>query len=58
MIPYMRYNFSFATDNAYDPDVLAECLWIDKKAINGVTCLMFMDNGSGLDADRLHRMLS
>ncbi|XP_077198774.1 MORC family CW-type zinc finger protein 3 [Paroedura picta] len=45
-------------DNAYDPDVNAKQMWIDKTIINECTCLTFMDNGNGMNADKLHKMLS
>ncbi|XP_015277875.1 PREDICTED: MORC family CW-type zinc finger protein 3 [Gekko japonicus] len=45
-------------DNAYDPDVNAKQMWIDKTVINDSTCLTFMDNGNGMNADKLHKMLS
>eukprot|EP00105_Crassostrea_gigas_P033933 XP_019918081.1 PREDICTED: MORC family CW-type zinc finger protein 3-like isoform X1 [Crassostrea gigas] len=45
-------------DNAYDPDVNASELWIDKRDINGKTCLTFTDNGNGLVQEKLHKMLS
>ncbi|XP_060090257.1 MORC family CW-type zinc finger protein 3 [Heteronotia binoei] len=45
-------------DNAYDPDVNAKQMWIDKTVINDCTCLTFMDNGNGMNADKLHKMLS
>ncbi|XP_058885967.1 MORC family CW-type zinc finger protein 3-like [Acipenser ruthenus] len=45
-------------DNAYDPDVNAKQLWIDKTLINGQNCLTFMDNGNGMDRDKMHKMLS
>ncbi|XP_054830957.1 MORC family CW-type zinc finger protein 3 [Eublepharis macularius] len=45
-------------DNAYDPDVNAKQMWIDKTIINDITCLTFMDNGNGMNADKLHKMLS
>eukprot|EP00105_Crassostrea_gigas_P033272 XP_011456577.1 PREDICTED: MORC family CW-type zinc finger protein 3-like isoform X7 [Crassostrea gigas] len=44
-------------DNAYDPDVNASELWIDKRDINGKTCLTFTDNGNGLVQEKLHKML-
>ena len=44
-------------DNAYDPDVNASELWIDKRIINGVECLNFVDNGNGMNADKLYKML-
>ena len=45
------------SDNAYDPDVNASQLYIDKRIINGVECLNFVDNGNGMNADKLHKML-
>uniref|UniRef100_A0ABM5FXT9 MORC family CW-type zinc finger protein 3 isoform X1 n=1 Tax=Pogona vitticeps TaxID=103695 RepID=A0ABM5FXT9_9SAUR len=45
-------------DNAYDPDVNAKQMWIDKTIINENICLTFMDNGNGMNADKLHKMLS
>ncbi|XP_077072665.1 MORC family CW-type zinc finger protein 3a [Siphateles boraxobius] len=45
-------------DNAYDPDVSAKQFWIDKAAIRGHDCLIFMDNGAGMDYDKMHKMLS
>ena len=46
------------SDNAYDPDVQASQLVIDKINIQNRDALMFMDNGAGMDADKLYRMLS
>ncbi|XP_028848039.1 MORC family CW-type zinc finger protein 3-like isoform X2 [Denticeps clupeoides] len=45
-------------DNAYDPDVCAKQLWIDKTQIKGVDCLTFMDNGAGMDYDAMYKLLS
>ncbi|XP_026997700.2 MORC family CW-type zinc finger protein 3-like isoform X2 [Tachysurus fulvidraco] len=45
-------------DNAYDPDVSAKHIWIDKTAIKDQDCLIFMDNGKGMDYDKMHKMLS
>ncbi|XP_061483684.1 MORC family CW-type zinc finger protein 3 isoform X2 [Rhineura floridana] len=45
-------------DNAYDPDVNAKQMWIDKTVINENISLTFMDNGNGMNADKLHKMLS
>ncbi|KAK7493087.1 hypothetical protein BaRGS_00015608 [Batillaria attramentaria] len=45
-------------DNAYDPDVSATELWIDKAMINGKQCLTIEDNGRGLDHGHLLHMLS
>ncbi|XP_060226747.1 MORC family CW-type zinc finger protein 3 isoform X1 [Meriones unguiculatus] len=45
-------------DNAYDPDVNAKQIWIDKTVINDRICLTFTDNGNGMTANKLHKMLS
>ncbi|XP_075767763.1 MORC family CW-type zinc finger protein 3 isoform X1 [Pelodiscus sinensis] len=45
-------------DNAYDPDVNAKQIWIDKTVINGNICLTFTDNGNGMTSEKLHKMLS
>ncbi|XP_036428173.1 MORC family CW-type zinc finger protein 3a [Colossoma macropomum] len=45
-------------DNAYDPDVKARQFWIDKTIIKGEDCLIFMDNGAGMEYDKMHKMLS
>ncbi|XP_059542404.1 MORC family CW-type zinc finger protein 3 isoform X1 [Myotis daubentonii] len=45
-------------DNAYDPDVNAKQIWIDKTVINRHICLTFTDNGNGMTSDKLHKMLS
>ncbi|KAI9530301.1 hypothetical protein NQZ68_004318, partial [Dissostichus eleginoides] len=45
-------------DNAYDPDVNAKQFWIDKIVVKKQDCLSFMDNGYGLDKDKIHKMLS
>uniref|UniRef100_A0AAY4D841 Uncharacterized protein n=1 Tax=Denticeps clupeoides TaxID=299321 RepID=A0AAY4D841_9TELE len=45
-------------DNAYDPDVCAKQLWIDKTQIKSVDCLTFMDNGAGMDYDAMYKLLS
>uniref|UniRef100_A0A0J9YUV3 Microrchidia 3 n=1 Tax=Mus musculus TaxID=10090 RepID=A0A0J9YUV3_MOUSE len=44
-------------DNAYDPDVNAKQIWIDKTVISDHICLTFTDNGNGMTADKLHKML-
>ena len=49
-------NFCFP-DNAYDPDVNAKQIWIDKTVINDHVCLTFTDNGNGMTSDKLHKML-
>jgi len=46
------------SDNAYDPDVNASQLFIDKKIINNYECLVFTDDGNGMVPEKLHRMLS
>lgn len=43
-------------DNAYDPDVNAKQIWIDKTVINDCICLTFTDNGNGMTSDKLHKM--
>uniref|UniRef100_A0A8C1C456 MORC family CW-type zinc finger 3a n=1 Tax=Cyprinus carpio carpio TaxID=630221 RepID=A0A8C1C456_CYPCA len=45
-------------DNAYDPDVSAKQFWIDKTTIKSQDCLTFMDNGAGMDYDKMYKMLS
>ncbi|XP_056611495.1 MORC family CW-type zinc finger protein 3a isoform X2 [Triplophysa dalaica] len=45
-------------DNAYDPDVSARQFWIDKTRIRDQDCLTFMDNGAGMDYDKMYKMLS
>ncbi|XP_035171636.1 MORC family CW-type zinc finger protein 3 [Oxyura jamaicensis] len=45
-------------DNAYDPDVSAKQIWIDKTMINDNICLTFTDNGNGMNTEKLHKMLS
>ncbi|KAM9343617.1 MORC family CW-type zinc finger protein 3a isoform 2-T2 [Pholidichthys leucotaenia] len=45
-------------DNAYDPDVSAKQFWIDKTVVKQEECLIFMDNGNGLDYETMHKMLS
>uniref|UniRef100_A0A4W4HJQ3 Morc S5 domain-containing protein n=1 Tax=Electrophorus electricus TaxID=8005 RepID=A0A4W4HJQ3_ELEEL len=50
--------FAELIDNAYDPDVTAKQFWIDKTMINGQDCLTFMDNGAGMDYDKMYKMLS
>ncbi|KAK0151313.1 MORC family CW-type zinc finger protein 3 [Merluccius polli] len=45
-------------DNAYDPDVDAKQIWIDKTQIKDKECLTFMDDGNGLNYHKMHRMLS
>ncbi|CAL8390351.1 unnamed protein product [Gadus morhua 'NCC'] len=49
-------------DNAYDPDVNAKQIWIDKTQINNkgkdIECLTFRDDGNGLSRDLMYQMLS
>ncbi|XP_007904139.1 MORC family CW-type zinc finger protein 3b isoform X2 [Callorhinchus milii] len=45
-------------DNAYDPDVNARQIWIDKTLIKDHICLTFTDDGRGMNLDKLHKMLS
>ena len=44
-------------DNAMDPDVAATQFQVDLREVRGKKCLIFMDDGGGLDADGLHKML-
>ena len=44
-------------DNAYDPDVNASEIWIDKREINEKTCITFVDNGNGMDPNKLQKIL-
>lgn len=48
---------AFSSDNAYDPDVSAKQIWIDKTVINDNICLTFTDNGNGMNSEKLHKML-
>ncbi|XP_039599784.1 uncharacterized protein LOC120522979 [Polypterus senegalus] len=45
-------------DNAYDPDVAAKHIWIEKTIIKKNDCLTFMDDGNGMNRDMMHKMLS
>jgi hypothetical protein len=47
-------------DNAYDPDVNARELRIELKpfTVAGMYCFTFTDDGNGMNADSLHKMLS
>lgn len=51
---FPKFRFS---DNAYDPDVNAKQIWIDKTVIDKHICLTFTDNGNGMTSDKLHKML-
>ena len=46
----------YDADNAYDPDVSASELWIDKVVMNGKPCLTLTDNGRGMDFEHLLKM--
>uniref|UniRef100_A0A8C3M8Y4 Uncharacterized protein n=1 Tax=Geospiza parvula TaxID=87175 RepID=A0A8C3M8Y4_GEOPR len=61
IIRYHTWPFSAIAeliDNAYDPDVSAKQIWIDKTVINDNICLTFTDNGNGMNSEKLHKMLS
>ncbi|KAL1261594.1 hypothetical protein QQF64_006859 [Cirrhinus molitorella] len=45
-------------DNASDPGVTAKNIWIDVVTVGEQLCLSFMDNGSGMTPNKLHKMLS
>ncbi|KAG8450172.1 hypothetical protein GDO86_002707, partial [Hymenochirus boettgeri] len=45
-------------DNAYDPDVNAKQIWIDKTILKNDLCLTFTDSGNGMTLDKLYKMLS
>ena len=44
-------------DNAYDPGVDAEQIWITMTQIREMECLTFRDNGNGLSSDKMLEML-
>lgn len=44
-------------DNASDPGVTAKNIWIDVVTLREQLCLSFMDNGSGMTPNKLHKML-
>lgn len=51
-------NFSACViDNASDPGVTAKNIWIDVVTVREQLCLSFMDNGSGMTPNKLHKML-
>ncbi|XP_035265607.1 MORC family CW-type zinc finger protein 3-like [Anguilla anguilla] len=50
--------FAELIDNAYDPDVNAKHLWIDSTRIKDKECLIIMDDGTGLDYNKMFKMLS
>ncbi|XP_047670961.1 MORC family CW-type zinc finger protein 3-like [Tachysurus fulvidraco] len=45
-------------DNAYDPGINAKQLWITKSVFKNQDCLLFLDNGNGMDYENMHKMLS
>ncbi|KAJ8339396.1 hypothetical protein SKAU_G00361820 [Synaphobranchus kaupii] len=49
---------ALSLDNAYDPDVNANQIWIDWTKIKDFDCLTFTDNGAGMDFQKMHKMLS
>ena len=49
------YSNSTFPDNAYD--ARAKSLHIDIQTIGGKECLIFMDDGHGMDPDELFKML-
>ncbi|XP_026997681.2 MORC family CW-type zinc finger protein 3-like isoform X3 [Tachysurus fulvidraco] len=53
-----RERNTYKHNNAYDPDVSAKQIWIDKTVFKDQDCLIFMDNGKGMDYDKMHKMLS
>ena len=54
---FIVFSLILPVDNAYDPDVNAKQIWIDKTKIRDMECLTFMDNGNGLSSDMMHMML-
>ena len=54
---FVIFSLISSEDNAYDPDVNAKQIWIDKTQIKDMECLTFMDNGNGLSSDMMHMML-
>ncbi|GFS21454.1 MORC family CW-type zinc finger protein 3 [Elysia marginata] len=50
--------FAEIIDNANDPDVQATALKIDVEDIDNKPCLVFENNGAGMDREILHNMLS
>ena len=54
---FLLFPLMLSVDNAYDPDVDAKQIWIDKTQIKDKECLTFMDDGNGLNYHKMHRML-
>ncbi|KAH9525175.1 MORC CW-type zinc finger protein 3 [Bulinus truncatus] len=50
--------FAEIIDNAYDPDVGATHISIDKEIIHEESCLVFLDDGAGMNREKLVKMLS
>lgn len=53
----LHFRLYSLSDNAYDPDVNASELRIDKCVIHGKPCLVFGDDGAGMDFEHLLKML-
>jgi hypothetical protein len=58
---YTLYKYRSCTTNpdgkSSHGDVNASEIWIDKREINGKTCMTFVDNGNGMDPNKLQKML-
>eukprot|EP00745_Piridium_sociabile_P008334 TRINITY_DN15643_c0_g1_i5.p1 TRINITY_DN15643_c0_g1~~TRINITY_DN15643_c0_g1_i5.p1 ORF type:complete len:107 (+),score=22.37 TRINITY_DN15643_c0_g1_i5:121-441(+) len=54
---FLSHSGCMRADNAYDPDVSADVLKIQKEDKHGKRCLVFHDNGYGMDLDHLIKML-
>ena len=54
---FIVFSLILPVDNAYDPDVDAKQIWIDKTKIRDMECLTFRDDGNGLSRDLMHHML-
>ncbi|KAK3755464.1 hypothetical protein RRG08_021046 [Elysia crispata] len=50
--------FAELIDNAYDPGVSASELRIEKLDCEGTPYIMFLDNGAGMNKNKLYKMLS
>ncbi|XP_013093862.2 MORC family CW-type zinc finger protein 3-like isoform X1 [Biomphalaria glabrata] len=50
--------FAELIDNAYDPDAQASQIHIDRRVIDEKTCLQFLDDGAGMNKEKLLEMLS
>ena len=58
---FILFSLILPVDNAYDPDVNAKQIWIDKTQINNkgkdIECLTFRDDGNGLSHILMYQML-